>query len=1274
MTRTLRCLFILAFIGLSAASFAQEIAGRVLDDKNQPVLSASVQVTQGGILKGGTVTDIDGNYSIKPLDPGFYEVTVRSLSYDTSTVTGVTVSPDKTTTVNFSVHEPSVETGGKTVLKEHKVVAFKKALVDKDCPSCHIIERAEITQSVSQNVIDIAATSAGVYQSQKGAGLNIGGARTEGTLYIVDGVQVQGSIGVEAAQGSVDQIEVMSSGVSAKYGDFTGGVVNITSRGVSQKLTGDIMLQHSIDGYNNNLASFSFAGPLIKKKTKDGSKPIMGFSLSGDIYDDHDRSPTYDQLPVLKGSALQALQQNPLKIVSDNSGNPVYNYASDYITANDWTYSKIPPNNVTQEYRLNGKLDLQVADNMNISAGGSFNYSKVDLYNRGSILYAPESIPYETTLSGRGYIRFTQRFGKAVKTAEDEKSVISNAFYTIQADYQKEYQSIEDPTFKKNIFDYGYVGKFNETRTEFYQRGTDSVSGIQGIVYAGGFPNSATGTGISYDRSNLNPVLANYTSEYYNSLNGALPSTINQIQASNAMANGDEPQYTYGLVLSPGATQNSYSNFNSNQYAFSIDASFDLQTGKVKHQIEFGLSYQQRVEKSYTARANYSGAGTNSLWQLMRGLVSSKDNGGLALDKLNPIFVVNGHQYTLNQVQGPNAIVSPGANDTIIYNYKNVGNSYFDSTLRKQLGLSKTQDINIDALDPSTFSLGLFSADELLNSGNPFVSYEGYTYTGGQQAGNVSFNDFFTAKDANGNYTRPIGSFNPNYIAGYLLDKFTYKDIHFNVGVRVDRYSANTKVLIDPYSEYPEKDVNQVNGSLNTTNNGHHPANIGGNYVVYVDDNASSNPTIIGYRNGNNWYDPTGKYVEDPTVLKQYSGGRDPQPYLTSNVKITDSNFNPNNSFTDYTPQVTVMPRVSFSFPISDVADFYAHYDIYAQRPTTGIDATAYDYYYLAQNSNSIVNNANLKPQKTFDYEVGFQQKLSDRSALTLTGFYKERKDMITVQPYLYAYPTTYYTFGNRDFSTTKGMTLNYDLRRFNHLRLNIAYTLQFAEGTGSSPYSTNSGGGGQISPNGLIQTFISAGVPNLRYVSSLDYDSRHTIAATADYRFDEGEGPIVGGMRILQNAGLNFIFRVRSGEPYTAYSTAPSSPEFSGGTVVGGVNGSRLPWHYGVDAKIDKDFALNPGVKKHHDGTPGIKPKRPLYLNVYLRVENVLNTREVLHVYGYTGRANDDGYLSSPFGQTYVPQQVSPQSYADLYRLSVNNPYNYNLPRTMTLGLKFDF
>lgn len=1280
MTRILRYLLLFVFTGLSGYVFAQgEIAGKVVDEKKEPLLSATVQVYQGGILKGGNVTDFDGNYSVKPLEPGYYDVLVSFTGYDSMIVTRVIVQPGSRTTQNFSMQRKSVMLGGG---KGPIIVAYRKPLVDQNSGGGKTVLTAEDIKTLpTTEVSDAVGLAPALYQSQRGKGVNIGGARGSGTLYIIDGVQVQNigedaNTGINMAQGAVEQMEVITSGIPAKYGDVSGGVVNITSRGVARKTTGSVRFQHSIDGYNNNLGSFSVAGPLYKKRIDSVTKkPVLGFALSGDVYSDHNRYPTYDKQWVVKGDKQSAMEQNPLRILSDNAGNKIYNYESNYITFKDMEQKKIQPNNTTKELRLNGKLDYQLTDNLRVIAGGMVDYVADDQYSRTLSLMSPQGTVNQKSFTGRGFVRFTQKFGK-INDTSTRNNIISNAFYSVQADWQRTSQWSDDPRFKKDYFKYAYVGKFTpRERRDIYTVNTDSVSGRTAVIMAG-----SQSTGIDFHRSETNPILANYTTQYYNSLEGGVPNSILEIQANNAMANGDMPRSTYsfnggGLFASPGTSITGFTNFLSDQYALDVNASFDLQAGKTKHAIEFGLYYQQRIIRSYTAAANLGG--TQSIWSQMRNLVSTVDNQNLRLDKQHPIFRVNGKDYTYqpdlnnpgqgtfyDKATGAQANIIPGPADTIYYALANVKQSNFDKNLRKKLGVADNAVINVDDIDPSQLSLDMFSADELLNlSGNAFINYWGYSYTGGKQTGTVNFNDFWTAKDENGNFTRPIGAFTPTYIAGYIQDRFDYKDLHFNIGVRVDRYSANTKVLKDPYSLYPVTTLGEVSGATNFTNGGAHPSNVPNDAVVYVSDNQSTSPSIIGYRTGTTWYDPTGKVIEDPAVLKQYSDGRDPQPLIQNqykNIKMTDSNFNPNLSFTDYSPQVTVMPRIQFSFPISDVANFYAHYDIYAQRPypnSIGY-ATAWDYYQLsAAAPTGVIANANLRSQKTFDYEVGFQQKLTDHSAVTITAFYKERKNMVNIVPYLFAYPYGYQTYGNRDFSTTKGSTVMYDLRATNHLKMQLSYTLQFAEGTGSS-YS-----GGR----GLLSTLVNEGFPNLRYVTNLNIDSRHYIAVNADYRYFDGEGPTIRGKHILQNAGANLILKTRSGEPYTRYTDA------LGQTVLGGVNGARLPWHFNTDLRVDKDFALKFG-KKDKDAVEGVRPKRPNYLKAYVMINNLLNTREILGVYGFTGRTDDNGYLVSSFGQQFVPQQVNPQSYIDLYKVYQNNPGFLNYARTINFGLEFNF
>ena len=1271
MARTLRYLFVLLLVGVAGKALAQsgEITGKVVDEKKEPVIGAIVQISSAGISRGGAATDVDGNYVVTPLPTGSnYEVKVSYTGYVTKIYKDVRVSDGSSTKVNFSL-ELNVHQ-----LKEATVVTYRTPLIEIGHPH-GVLDAKDIKNTGITNTADlVAVASPGIHISRSGGDLNAFGGRGNATQFIVDGVVVNGA-NVNLPQGMIDQVDVLASGLPAKYGDATGAVVNVTTRGPSKDFQGGLRMEHSVDGYNHNMASVNVSGPLYSRKdTMGNKKPILGFLFGAEGWYDKDREPYYGGTYVVNDDVLSGVEQNPLTRSLNQNGTIIYKNSAEYVTKDEMHKVKVRPNAAIYEARANGKLDFQVADNLNLTAGGNFNYSKGSSFATGSdngyrsyVPFNSGAIPEDINTTGRGFLRFTQRFGKG--GAGDKQSAIQNAYYSIQADYQVQHSVRQDPVFKKNIFDYAYVGKFDRKYAPGYVYSYDDSTKHYMYRLAGyQFPQE-----IDFQRSEMNPLLANYTSEYYN-LNGTKPADIVDIRANSAMMNGDMPFYAYGTLANTGSALSSYSYSNNNQFAVSADASFDLVLNKTRHSIQFGLYYQQQTIRSYSASANPSGQGTGSLWQVMRQLQNSHITD---LDLANPQYRVNGNTYTWDQVKAGQII--PGIYDTVFYGRTAnlLTQSTFDKNLRTKLGLNANgvDYLNVDNVDPNMLSLDMFSPDELQNSGNSMIGYYGYDYTGKKQAGNVNFNDYFTQKDANGKFTRNIGANRPSYTAAYIQDHFRYKDIDFNVGLRVDRYDANTKVLKDPYSLYQENTVGDVQG--NTTGVagkvpiGTIPSNMGSNYIVYVDNNSSQRPNIIGFRNGDDWYDAKGNVLQDPSVLSVASNGLPPQPFLKDpNQKINDSTgFDASTSFTDYKPKVNVAPRISFSFPISTVANFYAHYDVIVQRPRGGRNyATPYDYYYLPQQASGIIDNNDLKPEKMFDYEVGFQQVLTKQSAITISAFYKERKDMIQVRPYLYAWPTTYYTYGNRDFSTTKGMTISYDLRRFGNIRMKVNYTLQFAEGTGSGDASGNGGNGNTVGSNGLIQNLIAAGVPNLRNLSDLDYDSRHIITANVDYRYDEGTGPVVGGLHILQNAGVNFNLSARSGEPYTKRLDANPTNR----TVEGQINGSRLPWHYNMDMKVDKSFSLR--SQKKPSGESEAKHKKPLYLNAFVTIQNLLNVKDVITVYGYTGRPDDDGYLTSAQGIVAAKSQTSEQSYKDIYSLYNNNPYHYNLPRRIVLGLDFNF
>ena len=167
---------------------------------------------------------------------------------------------------------------------------------------------------------------------------------------------------------------------------------------------------------------------------------------------------------------------------------------------------------------------------------------------------------------------------------------------------------------------------------------------------------------------------------------------------------------------------------------------------------------------------------------------------------------------------------------------------------------------------------------------------------------------------------------------------------------RVDRYDANQKVLKDPYvfyETYKAKDIDYQNATINR------PSNIGDDFVVYVAD--INKPTdannIVGYRDPSSgfppkWYNKEGVEIQTPKSLASASNTGKITPALQDPANSTNPAKDlSSKAFKDYTPQINIMPRISFSFPISDVAKFDAHYDVLTERPTVGtnrLDPTDY--------------------------------------------------------------------------------------------------------------------------------------------------------------------------------------------------------------------------------------------------------------------------------------------------------------------------------------------
>jgi outer membrane receptor protein involved in Fe transport len=407
--------------------------------------------------------------------------------------------------------------------------------------------------------------------------------------------------------------------------------------------------------------------------------------------------------------------------------------------------------------------------------------------------------------------------------------------------------------------------------------------------------------------------------------------------------------------------------------------------------------------------------------------------------------------------------------------------------------------------------------------------------------------------------------------------------------------------------------------------------------AFYIQDKLEFGDLIINAGLRFDYIDVDSKYLINPT-----------NPPVTQTFEsIADSGW------ADKEPVMQFSPRLGMSFPISERTVFYAQYGKFMQMPT--FDSMYGNRFYYGNNILYGFNSwagADLDMIRTTQYEIGFRQQFSNFGAFSIVGYYKNIKNQLDrhlIEADVVSEIKSYLAWHNADFTTTRGFDLEFVLRRISRVQLRLNYTLSSAEGSSSDRWAVDT-----------------------KNAFPLDYDRRHSGSLILDYRFANNDGGV-----ILQNSGVNFIFRFSSGHPYTQYDPLPGSSAngyngvFSlnsrGQAAPEHVNASTTPWTYSLDMRLDKSIRI----------------WDRLSANIFIRVVNLLNTRNSINVYRTTGSAYDDGWLANSDNSSEFINRYG-QTYIDMYRaINLKNGQSYldwtgtelfNHPRQIWLGLKFTY
>jgi outer membrane receptor protein involved in Fe transport len=252
---------------ITSVVFCQQTGGLtgVVTDaaSNEPLPGVNV------ILKGtyhGAATDINGVFKITGINPGKYNIDVSLIGYKTFQYTGVEIEPNKIKQLDVKLEETVL------TLDQDVVVIGDKPLLDpEETQSKKTVSREEIDALIVENIRNIVTQQTGVVTADNE--VNIRGGRSYENAFLLDGVSVQDPLsgtgfGLQLSASAIEEVEVITGGFNAEFGQATSGVVNVRTREGSEKYSGAITYKRDNLGdkssyyvFNTDILELNLSGP-----------------------------------------------------------------------------------------------------------------------------------------------------------------------------------------------------------------------------------------------------------------------------------------------------------------------------------------------------------------------------------------------------------------------------------------------------------------------------------------------------------------------------------------------------------------------------------------------------------------------------------------------------------------------------------------------------------------------------------------------------------------------------------------------------------------------------------------------------------------------------------------------------------------------------------------------------------------------------------------------------------------------------------------------------
>jgi len=261
-------LIVLVAVGTAAGQGTGRIAGTVVDaESGQPLPYANVSVLGTAY---GAATNASGVFEIDFVPIGTYVVQASYMGYAPQKVESVVVESDRTTEVSFSLKVEAIVT-------EEVVVEAERPIIDTETTTTRrTMDKEEVKVRPINTVQEAIATQPGVVLHE--GQIHVRGGRASEVKMYVDGIaisdQASGMGGLEVSLSSLSEVELLSGGFDAEYGNVQSGVINLQTREGAPDFSGEIKYmtddygapERTYDNFDN--VQFGMGGPLLTENVR----------------------------------------------------------------------------------------------------------------------------------------------------------------------------------------------------------------------------------------------------------------------------------------------------------------------------------------------------------------------------------------------------------------------------------------------------------------------------------------------------------------------------------------------------------------------------------------------------------------------------------------------------------------------------------------------------------------------------------------------------------------------------------------------------------------------------------------------------------------------------------------------------------------------------------------------------------------------------------------------------------------------------------------------